>query len=183
MGKIPGNKLLIICGLSFAGKSTLGKAITERFGYEEVDVDVTKFKLFGQRIKDEELHPDDWIRVYAETDKLIEDMLKSGKAVVDASRNFSRTERKITRSIADKVGVPIITIYIDTPEEIVRQRLFENRRTYLRRDVTDNDFEDVIRSMEPPAADENPLIFHYRDEIHSWLSKNSAKLDVLKASL
>jgi len=48
-----GNKLLIICGLSFAGKSTLAKTLTAKFDYEEVDVNVTKIKLFGQGIQDE----------------------------------------------------------------------------------------------------------------------------------
>jgi shikimate kinase len=31
--------LIVICGLSFSGKSTLAKAITARLGYEEIDVD------------------------------------------------------------------------------------------------------------------------------------------------
>jgi shikimate kinase len=36
MSTVP--KLIVICGLSFAGKTTLGKAIAVRFGYAEVDV-------------------------------------------------------------------------------------------------------------------------------------------------
>jgi len=170
------NKLLIICGISFAGKSTLGKAIIERFGYEEVDVDDTKFQLYGQSIQDEDLNPDDWVRIYAETDKLIENHLKSGSTVVDASRNFRKAERDIAGSIADKVGVPMVTIYVDTPEGIVRQRMLENRRKSSRRDITDKDFEEAIMAMEPPIAAENPLIFHYHDEIESWLLENTAIL-------
>jgi predicted kinase len=168
------NKLLIICGLSFAGKSTLAKAIAARFGYEEVDVDVTKIQLFGQTIKDEELHPDDWARMYAETDRRIEHLLVSGKSVVDASRNFRKDEREIAKRIADNAGVPIITIYIDTPEEIARQRLMENRRMPVRRNVTDSDFDDVIRAMQPPSDDETPLIFHYADGLEDWLEKHSS---------
>jgi len=170
------NKLLIICGLSFAGKSTLVKAIIERFGYEEVDVDEIKFQLYGQSIQDEDLHPDDWVRIYAETDKLIENHLKSGCTVVDASRNFRKVERDIARSIADKVGVPLVTIYVDTPEGIVRQRMLENRHKPSRRDITDKDFEEAIMAMEPPVAAENPLIFHYLDEIEGWTIENTALL-------
>jgi predicted kinase len=33
------SKLCIICGISFAGKSTSGSAIARRFGYAQVDVD------------------------------------------------------------------------------------------------------------------------------------------------
>ena len=41
------NKLIIVCGLSFAGKSTLANAISAAFGYLQVDVDETKDELFG----------------------------------------------------------------------------------------------------------------------------------------
>jgi predicted kinase len=171
-----GPQFVIICGLSFSGKSTLGKAISERFGYEEVDVDLTKINLYGPTLNDETLNPEDWVRIYYETDQLIENLLKSGKSVVDASRNFSKTERNIAKNIADKLGVPLITIYIDTPEPITRQRLLENRRNPTRRDVTDKEFEDVIRAMESPTADEHPLIFHHFGTIDVWLYENAAKL-------
>ena len=167
---------LIICGLSFSGKSTLGKAIAERFEYAEVDVDVTKTSLYGQGIKDKDLLPGDWSRIYTETDQLIEDLLRSGKSVVDASRNFSKTERFKAKDIAGKIGVPLITVYVDTPEKITRQRLDENRHHPTRRDVTDQDFEDVIRAMQPPTADEQPLIFHYQRDIDSWLSEHAEQL-------
>jgi len=42
---LPMSKLVIICGISFAGKSTLGEAIAKRFDYAQVDVDDMKFHL------------------------------------------------------------------------------------------------------------------------------------------
>jgi predicted kinase len=39
--------LVIVCGLSFAGKTTLGNAIARHFGYVEVDVDDVKVRLYG----------------------------------------------------------------------------------------------------------------------------------------
>ena len=43
-------KILIVCGLSFAGKSTLGKAIADRLRYAMVDVDETKQRPYGADI-------------------------------------------------------------------------------------------------------------------------------------
>ena len=166
------NKLIIICGISFAGKSTLGKTIAQQFGYAQVDVDDVKFRLYGPDIKDEDLSHADWVRVYAETDKLIECYLKTGKTVIDASRNFSKRERQLARHIAAKVGTEIVTIFVDTPEAIARQRLLENRKKQARRDVTDKDFEEILQVIEPPTADENPFVFRYGDQIESWISKN-----------
>src|SRR6266567_5909029 len=65
---LPMSKLVIICGISFAGKSTLGEAIAQRFDYAQVDVDDMKFHLYGPESKDEELSRADWVRMYHETD-------------------------------------------------------------------------------------------------------------------
>lgn len=166
--------LFIICGLSFAGKSTLGRAIAARFGYVEIDVDDTKVSLFGPDVKDEDLTQPDWARIYAETDSLIESSLQSGKTVIDASRNFRKSERQGARQIATKQRAEVVTIFVDTPEEIARQRLLENRAKQSRRDVSDKDFEDILQVMEPPTADENPLIFRYGDQLDNWISENIA---------
>jgi len=55
------NRLIIVCGLSFAGKSTLGSAICAEFGYPQVDVDQTKADLYGPGIDDEDLDPEQWV--------------------------------------------------------------------------------------------------------------------------
>ena len=165
-------KLLIICGISFAGKSTLGEAIAQRFGYAQVDVDDMKFQLYGLDSKDEDLSHADWVRIYDETDKLIEHYLQSGKTVVDASRNFRKRERQKIRQIATKLKAEVVTIFVDTPEGIARKRLLENRQKQARLDMTDTDFEIILQIWEPPTADENTLVFRYGDQIDSWISKN-----------
>jgi predicted kinase len=165
-------KLIIICGISFAGKSTLADAISQRFGYAQVDVDDMKFQLYGPEAKDEELSRADWERIYDETDKLIEHYLQSGKSVVDASRNFRKRERQKARQIATNLKAEVVTIFVNTPESIARQRLLENRKRQSRLDVTDKDFATILEVFEPPAADENPLVFCYSDQIESWIAKN-----------
>jgi len=165
------NKLIIICGLSFAGKTTLGKAITKRFGNETVDVDVTKEKLYGPGLKDDDLTHEQWVKIYDETDKQIEKYLNEGKSVIDDSRNFRKFERVHAKEIAKKCGSGFITIYVNTPEEIVRQRLIENRRNQTRLDVEDKDFEEIVQVFEPPTVDENPMVFSQTDNIDEWISK------------
>jgi predicted kinase len=168
------SKLLIICGISFAGKSTLSKAIAARFGYAEVDVDDTKVALFGPEVKDEDLSHPEWVRIYAETDALIERYLQAGKTVIDASRNFRKSERQGARHIAARQGAEVITIFVDTPEEIARQRWLENRAKPSRRDVTDNDFEEILQVFEPPTPDEAALVFHHGDQLEAWISETLA---------
>lgn len=164
-------KLILICGISFAGKSTLGRAIVNKFGYQHVDVDEVKDQLFGSDVKDENLRHADWIRIYKQTDKLIQNYLKKGDSVIDDSRNFRKSERqKITR-IATMLGAKVVTIFIDTPEIIARQRLAENSKTNSRRNVSDTDFRETLEAMEQPSTDESPLVFQNGEDIEAWISK------------
>ena len=94
------SKLLIICGNSFAGKSTLAQTIARRFGQAQVDVDDVKVQLYGPVEKDEDLSHAEWVRIYHETDKLIAGYLHSGQTVIDASRNFRKAERQSARALA-----------------------------------------------------------------------------------
>lgn len=169
------NKLIIICGLSFAGKSTLGDAVSNKFGFKTVDVDSTKFSMFGD-VKDDDLKKEDWIKIYDTTDKEIADILQSGKNVVDASRNFRKAERDKIRGTVKNLGYAVVTIYIDTPVEIARKRWLANRTSRLRRDIVDKDFEEIINAMEPPTEDENALVMHYDENITDWISMRSMVL-------
>lgn len=114
--------LIVICGLSFSGKSTLARAITRKLGYEEVDVDEVGAKLYQLNIESEGLKELDWDwdRVYDETDQLIESRLRSGATVVDASRNFTKEERQRAKQVAKRSNAQLVTIYVDTPEELAR---------------------------------------------------------------
>jgi predicted kinase len=166
-------KLLIICGISFAGKSTLGAAIAQRFGYAEVDVDVTKVDLHGEDTADERLTQSDWDAIYNETDNRVLSHLRAGRSVLDASRNFRKAERDNIRRLTAGLGVPIITIFVDTPEAVARQRLFENRLSKTRPDLSESVFEHIARLMEPPGIVENPLIFSYQADIGWWIEKHT----------
>ena len=170
MQKIEKTKLIIICGLAYAGKTTLGKAVVKRSGYATVDVDVTKEQLYGKGFNDDDLTPEQWVKIYNETDKQIENYLKEGKSVVDESRNFSKSERVNAKEIAKKCGSDFILVYVNTPEKIVRQRHIENRENPTRHDVKDKDFEEIIKNFEPPTVDENPIIFNQTDNISQWIS-------------
>ena len=168
--------LVVVCGLSFAGKTTLGTAIASRFKYEQVDVDQTKVRLYGVRFEEHTLDQDAWNRIYSETDAEIARYLQSGTSVVDASRNFRKQERSSARRIAEMNGADFLVIYIDIPESVARERLLANRRDPIRVDWGDFSFDQIVRAMEPPRADERPLVYHYRDDMDRWMSEHAAQL-------
>lgn len=169
-------QLILVCGLSFAGKTTLANAMCATFGFAQVDVDETKDELCGPGVPDATLSRAQWIAIYEETDARIVRCLQAGRTVVDASRNFRRDERDAARSIAAGAGAETVVVYVNTPEFIVRQRWTENRVTRARRNVSEAGFEEIIAAMEPPAADEQPLVFHHGDDIGRWLTEHADQL-------
>ena len=170
--------LFLVCGWPFAGKTTLERALLQRFALARVDVDDTKRELFGQTVEDAQLSHADWSQIYAKTDDQIRRHLGAGRSVVDASRNFRREERTLARQIAAANHANPVTIFVDTPEEIVRRRLLENRISRVRHDVSDQEFEDLVRGMEPPTADENPLILRHGEDLNRWIKQNVVVLTV-----
>ena len=175
-GRSSSNKLIVVCGLSFAGKSTLADAICAAFEYPQVDVDETRTDLYGSDIHDEDLEPEEWTRIYTETDNRILTHLRNGESVVDASRNFRQAERKHARTLADRMKVEVLIVYVDTPEAIVRQRWAENRIKKTRRDVSDKGFEEIIAATEPPIAPEKAIVFKHDESIERWLQKHANDL-------
>jgi predicted kinase len=168
--------LIVVCGLSFAGKTTLATAIARRCAYEQVDVDDTKVRLFGVTFEENSLDQEAWNRIYEETDREIQAHLAEHKSVVDASRNFKRRERDRARALAHRSGARVIVVYVDTPERVARQRMLANRCRPTRVDWGDASFEQVVLAMQPPAHDEDPVIFHYEDNIETWITEHSVWL-------
>ena len=171
----PTSTLIVICGLSFSGKSTLATAITRKLGYEEIDVDDVGAKLYKLNINDERLKDLDWDRVYDEADRQIEARLRSGATVVDASRNFTKQERDRAQEVAKRSNGQLVTIFVDTPVEIARQRRLSNKTSQSRRDITDKQFEEIVQVMQPPTEDERALVFRHGDKIDSWINENSPR--------
>jgi predicted kinase len=168
--------LVVVCGLSFGGKTTLGSALARRFNYEMVDVDLTKVRLYGVRFEENALDQKAWNGIYDETDREIAQYLRAGASVVDASRNFRREERSHARRIAALNGADLLLIYIDTPEHVARKRLLANRQRPERVDWGDTSFDEIVQAMEPPGEDEKPLVYHYENSLERWISKHSAEL-------
>lgn len=172
--------LILICGHSFAGKTTLAQRIADRFGYAQIDVDITKCDLYGVEIEDEQLKQSDWDRIYAESDARMLAQLQAGHWLIDASRHFQRIERDQTRQLLASLGAKLVLIYLDTPESVVRQRWQQNGLNPTRRHPSPSDFESVIAAMQAPNSDEQALLCGYQEDIEQWIERYSEVLEQSK---
>jgi predicted kinase len=89
------NKLIILCGIPFSGKSTLAKELADKLGAIRIDLDEVKFDLFGKGIHDSEIDQSGWDKIYQEMYKKIETALKERQTVIHDTGNFTKYERNL----------------------------------------------------------------------------------------
>jgi predicted kinase len=166
------NKLYILCGIPFSGKTTLAKRMVDKFGFTRIDLDEVKFDLFSSSITDSEIDQSGWDKVYQEMYRRIRESLNKGETVIHDTGNFTKYERGLVKKIADDLGIESITIFVDISEEEAYKRLLENRTTGERFDVDDADFVSTVSEMEKPRDDEKHIIYHRNDDFDSWTKSN-----------
>lgn len=165
------NKLYILCGIPFSGKSVLANELVKRFNYTKISLDEIKSEIFGKEITDGEIDQVGWDKIYQEMYKRIEENLKKEKTVIQDAGNFTKYERGLVRQIATKLSIVAVTIFVDTPKNIARERLLRNRQTKERFNVSDKDFESTVAEMEPPGNDEESITYRYQEEVDRWIEK------------
>ena len=163
------NKLYIFCGIPFSGKTTLSKEVVEIKKYKRIDLDEIKFALSGQKIKDSEIDQSGWDRIYQEMYKQIEEQLSRGETVTQDAGNFTKYERDLVRNIAQKIGIEAVTVFIDTPYNVAKERLLANRNETKRFDVPDEDFESTVKEMEPPDEKEKHITYKSGTPVEDWI--------------
>jgi predicted kinase len=94
--------LYILCGLPFSGKSVLAAALSRRCGFELVSVDAIKTE-HGLRDVWEDMKPEDWQKIFAESFLLVRHALQRGDSVIHDSANQTRESRDQLRAITHEL--------------------------------------------------------------------------------
>jgi predicted kinase len=165
--------LYILCGLPFAGKSSLARALAKAVSAAYVELDAINGErglgLDGKRISSL-----DWDETYRIAYQRIDGFLREERPVVYDSASFTRTQRDEVRTIAKKYGVLSKVIYVEVPENIIKERLLQNRKTRLRYDVRDDDFAHVLDNFQPPEDDEHVVCYDQTVPVGAWIKHNFA---------
>ncbi|MFL5759462.1 MAG: AAA family ATPase [Thermomicrobiales bacterium] len=163
-------RLFILCGLPFSGKSTLAKAMAEQLDLAHVELD----SVHGERGLDlnaEAPTREDWIEAYRASFQKLDEVLAAGNSAVFDATSYRKIHRQRLTRIAARQGVPATIVYVDVSEAEAKQRRDENRTTNARPHVRDEDFALVSGEMQPPSADEGEVIYHSGEPIQDWIEQ------------
>jgi predicted kinase len=148
--------LYLLCGLAFAGKTTLASILSRHARAEVVSLDeinASRGLHGGEGIPDEE-----WVRTHHEALRQVESTLAAGRPVVVDDTNCFRFLRDNYRAVAEAQGADTILLYIDRPLELLLDRIRENDESRSRASVRISILLDLARKFEPPGPDEDAVL-------------------------
>ena len=151
--------LALMCGLSFAGKSTFAAQLASELGADLISLDLINAERGlhgGQGIPLEE---------WAETNRLAneraQDSLDRERHVVVDDTGSPRFIRDRWRAVAEAAGAPFAIVWIQIDAALQRERVLANRSEQERPDVIDAVLASHAAAFESPA-DEAPIVVDAR---------------------
>jgi len=178
--------LVITCGLSGSGKTTISQALLERIGAVRIRSDVERKRMHGTLpLERGDAGIAQWLYTSAATattyDRLREltrDVLVGGRvAIVDATF-LRRSQRESFRALAAELEVPFVILAFEAKEATLRERVV--RRQAQGGDPSDADVAVLAHqtaTREPLAAEEAAYVVAYDAEAqreaarapHAWI--------------
>jgi len=146
--------LLVICGLSGSGKSTIAETIGGELGLPVLSSDRLRKELAGVPLYEHKADgyadgiysPAHSEATYAELFTRADHLLDSGEGVIIDATCKRREDRESLLRIAESYGAPLHLVLVETPESIVRQRLEERSRNG--KSISDGRWEVYLRQRE-----------------------------------
>ena len=141
--------LVILCGVAFAGKTTLARALADARGWTYVSHD----------------------EVHAEAGPRIAAALADGRSVVYDDINPLRSKRDHLRALARKHGATACIVHVDTSEAEARRRWLLNQRQPTRCHVSAGDFLHILGQFQPPRPNEPVIRYHALMPFERWVAR------------
>lgn len=154
--------LVVMCGIPFAGKSTLANAIAERCGMQVVGVDAV-VRERGIDVGADGRRGIGWARAIAETFQRMRPMLVAGESMVFDHANHTRLSRDRCRELATASQARCVVVWVDTDPVTAWARLQANRTVQERSDVPDAAFRQIADEFEPP--NDEPDVIRWRSSM------------------
>ena len=173
----PRPALLVTCGLSGSGKTTVSQAVLERLGAVRVRSDVERKRMFGMAPLDRSAAeavgglyaPRATEATYDRLRGLARCIVDAGWiAIVDATF-LGRELRQAFRALAAELSVPFVILSLEAPEPTLRARIMQRRARGA--DASDADLAVLARQI----AIREPLT--HRERVYAVVWDAEAPLD------
>ncbi|NNC11586.1 ATP-binding protein [Planctomonas sp. JC2975] len=143
--------LVVMCGLSFSGKSTLAKQLESELGATVVSLDAINAERGlhgGQGIS-----IDQWEKTHEIARERVRALLRTGRHAIVDDTGTPRFIRDRWREIADREHAGFRIVWVTIDEELQRSRIIANRGSNERHDVTDQVMAEHLATFDAPMTE------------------------------
>lgn len=163
----PSGRLILLCGVSFAGKSTAAQAIRADVGAVVVSLDAINERR-GLRGGDG-IPVEQWQRTHRLAAQEVRGSLSRGDTVVVDDTSSLRFLRDRWRTVASGAGAPFTLVFVQLDRAEVLARCARNRDSGARHDVVDAVLAEHLDRFEPPEQDEDAVAVRADDDLGRWV--------------
>jgi len=163
--------IVLVMGVSGSGKSTVGRLVADRLGWEYIDADayhspenIAKMRD-GQALTDEDRR--EWIATLAD---IVERAREGGHSIVLGCSALKRAYRD---AILDRRRDDVLLVHLAGTAPLIHERM-EARQHFMSPATLESQFA----ALEPPQASEQPLVLDIRQQPEALAA---AVLDELQA--
>ena len=144
--------LVMLCGLTGSGKSTLGRELSERTGMAVINSDVIRkaiagnssrqFAAYGEGIYSATMTE----KTYRKMARAAEKLIAQGKGVILDASFLRRAQREKLVRLAEKHKIPLLVMHCSASDRTTQERLAH--RQAQGRDVSDGRWEIFLRQKD-----------------------------------
>lgn len=149
--------LYLMVGYPGAGKTTISEIIARKTGATHLWADRVRRERYGEPTYSVAENDD----LYSHLNRVTAELLEAGNSVIfDTNFNF-RHDRDLLRQIGSTHGAHTVLIWVNTAYEVARHRATvapPNKAHRILGLMSNADFESNASRLEPPTADEQPII-------------------------
>lgn len=146
--------LIVVSGLPGSGKTTFSRMLAQRLPVLLLESDALRKALFASPTHSLQ----ESARLFRAVHLLIEESLQKGIPVLLDATNLQEVHREPLYAIAERNKAHLVLVWVEAPEEVVRQRLERRSRKEEPGDISDATWE-VYQRMRATA--ERPRRPHF----------------------
>lgn len=168
--------LIAMCGLPFAGKSVLARALSRELRIRLLSYDFEIYQVHGRRAPANSSVAAQYDFVQGIARREIGAILAGGESLIYDDLLLERDDRRKLAAVAEAHWADFVLVYLDTPLSVIDERRAANSRARARTSVPEGKMRLDVSLLQPPEEAERAVHVSPGYVLPEVLARVSARL-------
>jgi predicted kinase len=168
--------LIAMCGLPFAGKSVLARALGRELRIRVLSYDAEIYQVHSRLAPAGSSAAAEYDFVQGIARREIGAILAGGESLIYDDLLLERDDRRKLAAVAEAHWADFVLVYLDTPPAVIDERRAANSRTRARTSVPEGKMRLDISLLQPPEEAERAIYVSPDYVLAEVLARVSARL-------